>query len=128
MLRELVGEKARDDRREACLFLMSRLFLVWITGVYAQVKIAGSGSEILIEECGLEKWTELESRTEETATVIIYLGFTCIRRRGRSLRGMPVKARSRNVRDVRNGDLHPFQHDSTTVRSSCSSLLQRSSL
>lgn len=29
------------------------------------------------------------------------------------------------MRDVRNGDLHPFQHDIATVRSSCPRLLYR---
>ena len=38
---------------------------------------------------------------------------------------MPRKAGSGNVRDVRNGDLHPFQHDIATVRSSCPRLLYR---
>lgn len=28
------------------------------------------------------------------------------------------------MRDVRNGDLTPFQHDTATVRSSCASFVQ----
>ena len=38
---------------------------------------------------------------------------------------MPQRARSGNVPVVRNGDLHPFQYDITTVRSSCPRLLYR---
>ena len=68
----------------------------------------------------VEKWTELEGRTENTAIELIYLLYSVYDTDvGVHEVGTPQKAGSRNVRDVRNDDLHPFQHDTATVRSSC---------